>query len=340
MGNKKLIYLMGAGASYSALPLVKQVLNQEGRVVKKGILDDFDKIFKGFIANNQAVMDTQYPELKTKIIEESAKFYMESSFFSTPDTYIKYLFGKDEERAENAKRMLSTYFFLKQARPKLIDVPLDRRYLDFLVTLWGEGLPSDIGILTWNYDYQIEVASYYQKANNLQSLSEVAFGFPHSFKIYHNQTIGEEGPTDRHSLVKLNGIGGFSYKNQGSLYNHFTGGEKTAEGICESVTRILANESSIKFAWETEPDGRFTEKLKEYIKGAKILVVIGYSFPFFNRNIDKVIVGEFAKLPDSKIFIQDPRGSADSFLSQFNLPKEFLPNIISNTESFYIPYEY
>jgi len=249
------------------------------------------------------------------------------------------LFGKDLTKAEEAKKLLSAYFFLKQGKPTLAEVPFDRRYLDFLVTLWSDGFPKDIGILSWNYDYQIEIASYYLKTNELESLQKVSFGFADSFKIYQNQTLGETGPTDRHTLVKLNGIGGFSL-NDGSYFNHFTGDEKSPPGVCRSVEKILERDSSIKFAWENEYNSEFVKSLREYVKDTTILVVVGYSFPFFNRNIDKIIISEVVKRTDIKIYIQDPRANPDGFLSQFNLPPEFRPRPIQDTSSLYIPYEY
>ena len=73
-----------------------------------------------------------------------------------------------------------------------------------------------------------------------------------------------------------------------------------------------------------------------------IVVVIGYSFPFFNREIDKQI---FEKLnhPESgikKIYYQDSVLDGKQLIAQFGLRSSIDIVHIKNTDNFHIPFEY
>ena len=62
----------------------------------------------------------------------------------------------------------------------------------------------------------------------------------------------------------------------------------------------------ISFAWERMND-QYVQRISDCVSDAKVLVIIGYSFPFFNREVDRII---FEKMPSlEKIYIQDPNAS-------------------------------
>ena len=48
---------------------------------------------------------------------------------------------------------------------------------------------------------------------------------------------------------------------------------------------------------------QYEQRIEDCVKDAQIMVVIGYSFPFFNRPIDRLIFRKMDKL--EKIYIQD-----------------------------------
>jgi hypothetical protein len=115
---------------------------------------------------------------------------------------------------------------------------------------------------------------------------------------------------------------------------------------------------ALSFAWENE---RFISSIRESalqkIKDTTHLVIVGYSFPTFNRKIDKEIL---SKMPDlKKVFIQTMKSSLDEINYRFQalLGKERLTEregysyyypaieielIEMNTgkEEFYIPFEF
>jgi|SRR6187402_223846 len=70
---------------------------------------------------------------------------------------------------------------------------------------------------------------------------------------------------------------------------------------------------NINFAWYR--DRELLGKIVETYNETEVLVVIGYSFPFFNRDVDREIIRSMSKL--RKIYIQDcnPENIKSRFLS-------------------------
>ncbi|MBR4962482.1 MAG: hypothetical protein IKY54_01100 [Muribaculaceae bacterium] len=105
--------------------------------------------------------------------------------------------------------------------------------------------------------------------------------------------------------------------------------------------------SKISFAWDNEKflTLNFREAIKNAIGDAKTLVIIGYTFPFFNRNIDRMLFDFMPNL--EKIYIQDPNANQiiqnlepiysrnHPFLSK--LKNNIIPK--TNTDQFYLPPE-
>ncbi len=77
------------------------------------------------------------------------------------------------------------------------------------------------------------------------------------------------------------------------------------------------------------------------VEKTTIMVVIGYSFPFLNRDIDKLIFAELAKQGTlRKIYYQDPKLDGKELISKFSL-QQFVDIVhIQNTDNFHIPFEY
>jgi hypothetical protein len=74
------------------------------------------------------------------------------------------------------------------------------------------------------------------------------------------------------------------------------------------------------------------------IRGSEILVIIGYSFPFFNRNIDQRIIKCFTT--NRKIYIQDPK--FEEVLSNLeSIAPGASRNLVQvkNMDQFYLPGE-
>ena len=73
------------------------------------------------------------------------------------------------------------------------------------------------------------------------------------------------------------------------------------------------------------------------VRETEILVIIGYSIPFFNRAIDRRIIQEIASTV-KRVYIQDtnPNNVLDSLTSLW--PTENIPHkIINSVDQFYVP---
>ena len=97
------------------------------------------------------------------------------------------------------------------------------------------------------------------------------------------------------------------------------------------------------FAWEDELDTegpkakRILDKVLPAIVDTKILVLNGYSIPFFNREIDSQLI---KPLKLDKVYIQDtnPELVKDRFLSITNFESERI-QLIHNVDQFHLPSE-
>ena len=71
-----------------------------------------------------------------------------------------------------------------------------------------------------------------------------------------------------------------------------------------------------------------------------ILIIIGYSFPFFNRDIDRGILNRMKNL--NKIYVQVPEKDHNAIKERLESLRSDLPEIafIKDIELFYIPFEY
>ena len=101
------------------------------------------------------------------------------------------------------------------------------------------------------------------------------------------------------------------------------------------------NFPTILYSWEE--DSVFKTVRNNALKATRdtnILVIIGYSFPTFNRTIDKNLLHNMGRL--EKVFIQSPESSIKGVMQRFNSLYEYDVEIepITNVEEFYIPFEY
>ena len=100
---------------------------------------------------------------------------------------------------------------------------------------------------------------------------------------------------------------------------------------------------TIMYSWEKNPIFDFvrTNALSE-TKDTEILIIIGYSFPTFNRTLDKTLLQNMGQL--RKVFIQSPENSIKGVMQRFKSLYELNSSIevepVINVDEFYIPFEY
>jgi len=342
--EEKITYLFGAGASANALPLVKDY--------RKG-----DKVVDGLTKSMRNHADTlhldEFPNHKDYMQEYIKNLWWladEADKFHTIDTFAKHCYLTDKASLERLKQTLSLYFVFEQ----LINTKRDSRYLVFLTSILNLMIfPENIRLVPWNYDFQMELtAEMYRQESFHNSYGGASVHSPPFIEYY--PPMGNVFPmnsdyyqADTFKLVHLNGIAGI-YRQDGTSIFHscFQNFDELRK---ESLIDDFVNNRDIKnhlltFAWEdrTIEAQALNRRLRfgtEAVKDTTILVVIGYSFPFFNRRTDNAIfnaIKESGKL--KKIYFQDPNNDGQFLKNQFGLENVDILHE-PNVDQFYIPRE-
>jgi hypothetical protein len=321
MGN--VVYLFGAGASYGVrdkqTPRLDYSLEyRDYKGVHQEIKGSAPNIIEGLpvVSELPERMDYVRYLIKKEIKDFAIDAKLEASMFedleenlawlqeasrghATVDTFAKKLFLTQREDDYNRlKRTLSAYFMLEQ-----LLVKVDKRYDAFLAAILGndaKDLPQNIRILSWNYDIQLELSySEYLQKNDLNEIEKSLLLFNKTIDINRYQ-LG-----NGFRIIKLNGSAlMFDSVSRTIIDPFFFNKPFSAESIGQiaTITQSKGNDCSLSFAWENAGDF-FIDKVKKNIEDAETLVVIGYSFPYFNRTMDKIL---FQSMPGlKKIYLQD-----------------------------------
>ena len=97
----------------------------------------------------------------------------------------------------------------------------------------------------------------------------------------------------------------------------------------------------LSFAFDSsQPSEKILSRVDKIISQTDALVIIGYTFPFFNREIDRKILQRLK--PNAKIYIQDlnpksVRQSLEAVLTDEQ--RQVQIKEIERTEQFYLPPE-
>ena len=351
----KVVYLMGAGASYG-----KRWKNAngkgeilEGLPIVSEIPDRLEHIKTLFTQETIS----EYSEAQKKLEQDFDWLIDNTRRHATIDTFARKLFLTNQTAEYvKLKRLLSLYFKTEQ----LINRP-DGRYDTFLASVLQKNdkgklrISDEITILTWNYDSQFEIAyKEYLSAGDYQEdidfperlgvciHSNIAdFIKPHSFE--------DDGARQ---IFKLNGSASFIGDYSMGHYYQYKGGKITLQRM-KDLLKIYAapyypdgspKKSMLNFAWEYEKTPEYINLLDNSISGAESLVIIGYTFPFFNREVDTFLF-RLLRGPLRNIYIQDPNAN--------NLKEVVLNTIhnsggifaatnihaINNTDQFFLPPE-
>ena len=293
---EKIIYLFGAGASYGTRECDQNGKNIIGHITRglpvvnelECAIDYYLAQFSCHISFPGDSHESKFP----KLVEELSWLRDKCKEYPTIDTYAKQLSvtGKFEELTR-LKNALSAFFSLIQ-KPNNRDL----RYDGFVASLIDNNgrLPNNIAVLSWNYDCQFEYV-----LNDFSGFdSEVT-------RVWLNNNFGSKKLVlsqdfERCAFYKVNGTALFS-----SVNNHriFVDTQDFDPSYAEKVLSDNNNawDNNMSFAWEEETN--MTETISKMVKDGTVLVVIGYSFPYVNRRIDKLIVNGMPKL--KHIYIQD-----------------------------------
>lgn len=332
---KNIVYILGAGASAHAIPVMKRLPKSMKYFLERLIFSLRD--------------NPELTELITQRRQEFNDLLAEIQQFGTPDIVAKIALHKGEDRkVRDLKNLLTCYILaeqlesdifeaideitdsesqLRQVRDDifgevntegyLIPNELDNRYVEFLsAILSGEGeilsMPENLSIVSWNYDHQIEKALGVFRNASLKEIQEQFKVFPITdVKDVKLDFDSQRESVHKKSIIKLNGTAGFGISDSSTSLFDVNKHKLDSESIEIMGKRIFERRSSrdvenkLAFAWEREITTvrLATEAALRKIQQAEAVVVIGYSFPNFNRLVDRQI---FERFEGSKIYVQDP----------------------------------
>lgn len=339
-------YLFGAGASAGtserrSLPVVKEIPER--------LLSFIDYLKTNFTALDTEITELSdyydptktYSDYKKELISDLKWLINEAENHASVDTFAKKL-TLQEKNLEliKLKTLLTIYFSYEQ-----IKSPIDIRYDAFFASLFTslKNLPDDISILSWNYDSQFELSfSEFLDNNRLSGVEDhlrirskgIVSNYDSGFGIY------KINGTARNFIEKRN------YKAEKSILNRRkdTLDDSFLRKAIDLYAQTLAGrlQPSLSFAWEEDVSEKsIVDKAARAVQNSNVLVVIGYSFPFFNRKIDKTIIQCMGQL--NKVYIQDPNAHQiaerlNSFKADYQEASKIIP-IEKDLDQFFLPPE-
>lgn len=335
-------YIFGAGASANTLPIVNQIPSRiESLVANIFANGEFNEL------NNETprniTVEKSRKEILNLLLDDMSWLKVETEKHASVDTLAKKFFiTKKKQDLDRLKIALSAFFILEQARNKI-----DYRYDAFYASLLKSdirSLPPHVKILSWNYDYQFELSFSAYSQNNDISTNQALLNIVH-------KNVQDSYTQNAFGIFKLNGSAALyqpSRHNHFHFVNSFTHSITLdiLRGVIDGYANIILRPDVVpllSFAWENEwGNGTLIDRATNATKESQTLVVIGYSFPFFNREIDAKILNNMTDL--QKIYIQIPNPEDANSIKEriatlYARPAQLEFVIKHDRSQFLLPYE-
>lgn len=359
----KITYLLGAGASYNACP----ILEKQAEMMVSVASAEITRL--RFNADNPVNIDfnnkthlNNHPNSEYKILWYMGYFGIKAKEYNTIDTYAKklYLNKEEEEEYKLLKMTVSIFFDLWEnfyhKKFKLNNDEFynknDNRYKSlFSVLLDNENntikLNSNFKFITWNYDLQLEetfrlfVGDIAKKDLDYIDLNN--FKFKKDNKSINNDVFHLNGHRGYFKEILENNEKEviLNYSNNIDLYWDYL------QNIFPSTfSNNVKFDYYINYAWEHDLNNdSFFKKIVDVLNETEILIIIGYSFPAFNRKIDQFLLSKLNTNKLKKIVYQDPNATEQMISNLFEKPLNLKNKIeiINNKKSmnqFHMPNDY
>lgn len=326
----KVTYLLGAGASAGQKDLSGQRISGVPTISEFAYEVDKCRIW----------LTQQFPEIANLFVDDLLWLKDICTQYPTVDTYARQLsVTRQLGDFKRLKAVLTCFLTIIQ-----LQYQHDIRYDGWIASVINAdgSFPQNVNMLSWNYDAQFELAyKGYEIDLSLKSMWSV-------LNVMNKSFLFEPRDNDKFSIVKLNGTA-FFHNDDGinaKTLNDIIVYQENLDSVIEQLKKLKEISSSenyineLSYVWETR---NFHEKFKEglilKIKDTESLVVIGYSFPYVNRSMDKLIFQSMKNL--RTVYIQDTEPEKIMELVAARLSNregiKIIP--ITNTNQFYIPVE-
>jgi len=366
----KITYYLGAGASFFACPILEKQAEMMIKLAKYELHSyAYSDIFNfniDFIQSEKSqhlINDNRY-----EILWHIGYFGNKALEYNTIDTYARKLFLNNEFNELNLLKMSVSVFFdlwenfyeeryisLEEENDFGIHrdnktnpfyyKKIDKRYKSLFSVLLEKKennieLNSNFNFISWNYDLQLEetfklfLGNKYDK--NFESI---------------NKILKFKSTNEINNIFHLNGYRGFySHKTNIDIEiknsNDFETYWQSIDFLYSDTNRGNINfNNHIKYAWEHKFEDKFLQNVAEVMKRTEVLIIIGYSFPAFNRQIDQFLFSHLHPNKVKKIIYQDPNGTSELIENLFSYPAYFeskieILNNFKDLNQFYIPTEF
>lgn len=299
--------------------------------------------------------DAKLEELVNVCLEITNTSIIKAKEYGTIDTYAKKLALRgQEERLHQLKSFLSLFFTVwqdcdlngnlsKKLFPENNFSSIDKRYFGLLTNILKKEdgnivIPENVNFITWNYDTQLE-----------RALGEICgLSVPEIFDTYTVYPFVKEA--NKSKIIHLNGIAGI-YKSKNEVTSHFIKQNiinpspinkiKKSLGLFESINKkTISIDNTLTFAWEMKDKTTSFKAAQDIMLNTDVLVVIGYSFPNFNNEIDKTLIAALqTQKTKPKIYYQDLKANKTLLNKRFNFNEDFIEIDNENLNQFLIPIE-
>lgn len=355
-------YLLGAGASANSLPVIRNFIERLEEYTSKIEKAEIDPNLC-YSNINSSQSKEEFEKIRAQFLEDLRWFHSECSNHSSVDTFAKRLFLTDNYfNLSLAKFIISEFIFHEE-----ISHGTDRRYDTFFASILSLDeqnnivLPNNIKLLSWNYDKQIEF-SYGKFAQRKKSryVEDELQVIPRLGNVEENSVV-----TNKFSLLKINGSVGGTISQTGEYLPMLLDFGFTKSQFNKSQKEIYSNIISryfdhkerislidyyknihevdlfptIFYSWDNiEIFNNVRTQAMKVAEQTNYLIVIGYSFPTFNRKLDKDVLNKMQNL--KKIYVQDSNPQAVIQRLRAMLLKDVKIEPIENIDEFYIPFEF
>lgn len=316
----KITYLWGAGASFGTR--LNRAQNPDEDYIVRGVpvISEFDKaiddilrkIYKVHPVTNSLKLNSD-PKIEL-LINKFQALKQICKDYPTVDTYAKQLAVtkatcgynpiKDYEDLKDTLSLFLTMIQLEKNR--------DPRYDGFIASvISNQGEMPPMTILSWNYDLQFE-----QAYSGYALHSGMGRYIPRQWKTLNVKNKTYSNPCDvthPFSIVKLNGTATFTTGREQELDGYiakqmadcFFGKENKLDSV-EYAIEVLNNNygNNLSYVWEEQNLNQVLDYAKQRVIDTEELIIIGYSFPYVNREVDEKLLQAMSSL--RKVWIQDP----------------------------------
>jgi hypothetical protein len=363
----KTTYYLGAGASFNSIP----ILNRLSEIMIEVAVLELTEITPTGGGDMPYKFDpnelTELPDdNRIKILWYIGFFGKKGILFNTIDTYARKLeLTKDVMQLDTLKMCISVFFDLwenfhesryshlfRDEENGINYMGIDYRYKSlFSILLQNNGdriqLNEDVKFITWNYDLQLESTfRLFLEENSVDNFEELNSKYlqfkEDNDKLTSNNIFHLNGHRGFHSNFDFKTLKKSPVEPNTKLsIEHFW---KSIEGLFDNTMAQNSNFNQyIKYAWEHEEGSKWINEISEVLSNTDILVIIGYSFPPFNREIDQLLFSKLNKSKIKKIIYQDPNARKQVIENLFINPNPFKAKIeIQNNyvSQFHLPNEY